>query len=87
MSSSSLFEQCLSALKRNDEKSLLLSYDGLSSTISSRTRSTPDLKRLVQWFPTWGPQTIFGGPPKLRGPTGVRAKGTRSAEGNYFFGK
>ena len=47
MSSSSLFEQCLSALKRNDEKSLLLLYDGLSLTISSRTRSTPDLKHLV----------------------------------------
>ena len=47
MSSSSLFEQCLSTLKRNDEKSLLLSYDGLSSTISSHTCSTPDLKRIV----------------------------------------
>ena len=47
MSSSSLFEQYLSALKRNDEKSLLLLYDDLSSTISSRTRSTSDLKSLV----------------------------------------
>ena len=47
MSSSSVFEQCLSVLKRNDEKSLLLLYDGLSPIISSRTRSTPDLKRLM----------------------------------------
>ena len=38
---------CLAALKRNNEKSLLLSYEGLSSTISSSTRSTSDLKRLV----------------------------------------
>ena len=40
---------------------------------------------LNQWFPTWDPQTIFGDPPRLRGPPRVRAKGTGSAEGNYFF--
>ena len=47
MSSSSLFGQCLSTSKKNDNKSLLLLYDGLSPTISSRSRSTPDFKRLV----------------------------------------
>ena len=34
-------------VEENNEKSLLLFYASLSSTISSRTRSTPDFKRLV----------------------------------------
>ena len=40
---------------------------------------------IMQWFPTRGLQTCFGGLPRLRGLLGVQAKGTGSAEGNYFF--
>ena len=35
----------------------------------------------IQWFPTWGPQTIFGGPPRLRGPPGVRRGSAQKERG------
>ena len=39
MCSTSLLERALAALTSKDEKTLLLMYDDLSSTVSNRTRS------------------------------------------------
>ena len=69
------------------KNALQLTSDNLihQSGASALHRLTSNLVNpLSQWFPTWGPQTIFGGPPRPRGPPGIRAKETGSVEGNYF---